>query len=138
MVQAEAASTPLQYRSVILSQRIPLDVCGAGTLAPTVTNLGATYIQERQALLRAAIIPNADSSIAFFDWGTSTSYGSTTPSRNAGDGYRSASLGETLTGLTCNTTYHFRGVPTKALRRFLVVRLSSAFRRQMPPQPRIQ
>jgi len=108
MVQAEAASTPNLYRNVIMSQRIPLDICGAGTLTPTVTTFAASYIQEQQALLRAAIIPNAGSAIAFFEWGASASYGSTTPLRNAGDGYRSASLGETLTGLACNTTYYFR------------------------------
>src|SRR6185295_7825015 len=101
------ANTLRRYRSVILSQRIPLDICGAGTLPPTVTNTAAPYIQEHQALLRASVVPNGGSSIVFFEWGTSTSYGSTTPLRNAGDGYRSVRLGETITGLACDTTYHY-------------------------------
>lgn len=114
MTQTEAASTPLQYRSVIMSQRIPLDICGAGTAPPTVTAIAASYIQERQALLRASIVPNADASVIFFEWGTTTGYGSQTPLRNGGDGYRSVSLGEVLTGLACNTTYHYRAVASNA------------------------
>lgn len=109
MVQAESAATPGRYRSVILSQYIPLDICGGGTLPPAVTTAAATYIQDRQALARASVTPNAGSSIAYIEWGTSPSFGSVTPVRNAGDGYRSASLAETLTGLACNTTYYFRG-----------------------------
>lgn len=115
MVQAEAASTPLQYRSVILAQRVPLDICGAGTMPPTVTTVAATYIQEQQTLLRASIVPNSDTSTAFFEWGTNTNYGSTTPMRNSGNGYRSASLGETLTGLACGTTYYFRARAANAM-----------------------
>jgi hypothetical protein len=116
MVQREAAATPLQYRSVILAQRIPLDVCGGGTLPPAVTTAAATYVQERQALLRASVTPNTgSSSTAYFEWGTSPSFGSTTPLRNTGDGYRSASLGETLTGLACNTTYYFRVTAANAV-----------------------
>lgn len=110
MVQAESDSTPLQYRSLIMAQRIPLDICGGGTLPPVVNTVAATYIQEQQALLRASIVPNADSSISYFEWGTSPSFGSTTPMRNAGDGYRNVGLGETLTGLACNTTYYFRAL----------------------------
>jgi hypothetical protein len=110
MVQAEAAATPLKYRSVIMSQRIPLEICGASVLPPAVTTVAATYIQERQALLRASIIPNAAAANTFFEWGTTTSYGSMTPLRSAGEGYRSASLGEALTGLACATTYHYRAI----------------------------
>jgi hypothetical protein len=80
-----------------------------------VTTVAATYVQERQALLRASVVPNADSSTAYFEWGTSPSFGSTTPPRSAGDGYRSVSLGETLTGLACNTTYYFRVTAANAV-----------------------
>lgn len=114
MVQAEATSTPRQYRSIIMAQHVPLDVCGGGTLPPAVTTTTAPYIQEGQALLHATIVPNADSSTAFFEWGTTTSYGSTTPVRNTGSGYRSMSLGEVATGLACGTTYHFRAVAVNA------------------------
>lgn len=114
MTQAEAAAVSGRYRSIIMSQRIPLDLCGAGTAPPTVTAITASYIQERQALLRASIVPNADASVVFFEWGTTTGYGSQTPVRNAGDGYRSVSLGEVLTSLACNTTYHYRAVASNA------------------------
>jgi len=79
-----------------------------------VTAIAASYIQERQALLRASIVSNADAAVVFFEWGTTTGYGSQTPLRNGGDGYRSVSLGEVLTGLACNTTYHYRAVASNA------------------------
>ncbi len=112
MVQAESSATPGRYRSLMFAQRIPVDICGAGTLPPSVSALPAAYVQEQQALLRASVIPNASSSFVYLDWGTSTSYGLTTPTRSSGEGYRSVNLGETVTGLTCGTTYHFRGRAT--------------------------
>lgn len=114
MVQAESATTPRQYHSIIMAQHIPLDVCGGGTLPPAVPTTTAPYIQEQQALLHATIVPTADASTAFFEWGTTASYGSTTPVRNTGGGYRSVSLGEVITGLSCGTTYHFRAVAVTA------------------------
>lgn len=97
-----------------MSQRVPLDICGVGALLPAVTTTTSPYIQEQQALLHATIVPNADSSTVFFEWGTTAGYGSKTPVRNMGSGYRSVSLGEVLTGLTCGTTYHFRAVAFNA------------------------
>ena len=75
--------------------------------APSVTTNEATKIKPRRATLNGSLtsLGTASSVAVSFDWGLTTAYGSTTKPRtmtSTGD-FRA-----TITGLTPDTTYHFR------------------------------
>jgi len=115
VVQAESATTAGKFREAYPAPKlIPLDVCGTSNVRPGVGSTSASYVREDQALLKVSISPNSSNTSAFFEWGTSTAYGSVTPSRAMGSGYGFITLGQVLTGLSCGTTYHFRGVAINA------------------------
>jgi hypothetical protein len=115
VVQAESTTAPDKLREAYpVATFIPIDVCGAGTALPTVGGASALYIRADQAFVRASIIANGSDTTARFEWGTSIAYGSQTPSRATGKGYGFVTRGEVLTGLSCNTTYHFRVIASNS------------------------
>ncbi|MFN3988178.1 MAG: IPTL-CTERM sorting domain-containing protein [Rhodocyclaceae bacterium] len=88
---------------------------GASTLfayaaAPTATTNAASAISANAATLNATVNDNGAATSVSFDWGTSISYGnsaSATPATvNAGAG--STAVTGSLSGLACNTVYHYR------------------------------
>ena len=77
--------------------------------APTATTGSAGSVTTSSATLNGTVNPNGASTAVTFEYGTTTSYGSTataTPSPLTGTTEQSASAG--LTGLAAETTYHFR------------------------------
>jgi len=58
--------------------------------------------------------PDGSATSWYFEWGTSTAYGSKTPLRVAGSGTSDVAVSELLTGLTPATTYHYRLVGDNA------------------------
>jgi hypothetical protein len=74
--------------------------------APLVTTLAASSIMATSAQMNGTVNPNGATSEAVFQYGTTTSYGnSTQPQFNI---ISSTSISCTLSGLTPNTTYHYR------------------------------
>lgn len=77
-----------------------------GTI-PTLTTTAATSITQTGATVNGSLtnLGGASSVTTNFDYGTTTTYGSTTPvvTKTA-----TGPLTATLTGLTCNTLYHYR------------------------------
>jgi hypothetical protein len=115
VVQAESATAPGKFRETYpVATLIPIDVCGAGTVPPSVGGPSASYIRADQAFVRASVTANGSDTTARVEWGTSTAYGLQTPSRVIGNGYGFVTLGEILAGLSCGTTYHFRVVASNA------------------------
>ncbi len=79
--------------------------------APAVTTGSATSVTSNSATLNGTVNPNGASTTAYFQYGTTTSYGSTTASQSMGSGTTAVSIpGGSISGLTCNTTYHYRAV----------------------------
>lgn len=78
--------------------------------APTVVTNAATNVAQTTATLNGSVNPEGVNTQVFFDWGTTTSYGNTVAATPASltAGYNSSSVSAGLTGLTPNTTYHFR------------------------------
>jgi hypothetical protein len=76
--------------------------------APTVVTSAATSVTSTSATLNGTVNPNGRQTTWFFDYGTSTSYGSTTPSQNAGSGTSTVPVSITVTGLQPGQAYHFR------------------------------
>ncbi len=81
--------------------------------APDVTTDLATSVSTTEATLQGTINPQGPDIFSNFEWGTDTSYGNSTGFNLIGSGTDPLpAFPETLTGLTPNTTYHFRVVGT--------------------------
>ena len=81
---------------------------------PDVVTGWATEISGNSAKLNGTVNPNGASTTYYFEYGTTTSYGSTTTSTNAGAGTNDVSVNTSLSGLTTNTTYHYRLVASNS------------------------
>ena len=57
---------------------------------------------------RGSVNPNGRSTTWYFEYGTTTSYGSRTPSTSAGSGTSALGVFATLSNLSAGVTYHFR------------------------------
>ncbi|HEX4930151.1 MAG TPA: hypothetical protein VFV62_05515, partial [Gaiellaceae bacterium] len=84
------------------------------TTAPAVVTGSATSIGVTSAKLNGAVTPNGQATTWYFEYGTSTSYGSKTAARSAGSGTRAVNVSSSLTRLRTTTTYHYRLVATNS------------------------
>jgi hypothetical protein len=81
---------------------------------PAVTTRTASSVGSTTATLNGSVNPNGQATSYFFEYGTSTSYGSKTTVRSAGSGAQATNVSEAITGLTAGATYHFRLDATSA------------------------
>ncbi len=79
------------------------------TIRTPAGNVGAT-----SATLHGEVNPNGSATTVYFQYGTSASYGQTTPAIDIGSGSSPVSFSAQLIGLLPNTTYHYRLVTGKA------------------------
>ncbi len=85
-------------------------------LPPTVTTSAATALTSSGATLNGTVSSNGTSTTVTFNYGLTTGYGSTvtaTQSPLAGTAVNAA-VSYSLTGLLCNTTYHFQASGTNS------------------------
>jgi hypothetical protein len=78
--------------------------------APSVATGSASAIATQSATLNGTVIPNGLSTSGYFQYGTTTSYGSVTATQALGAGSSAVALSGTLSGLNAGTVYHFRAV----------------------------
>jgi hypothetical protein len=83
--------------------------------APDAATLTATNISYDSALLRGKANANGLAAMAFFQYGTTTNYGSNTSPQNLGSGTQPQSVSTSITGLTVGVTYSFRLAVSNAL-----------------------
>jgi len=83
-------------------------------MPPTATTGSATSVSSTSATLNGTVNPNGASTTYYFQYGTSTSYGSSTTSTSAASGTSDLSVDASISGLSSNTTYHFRLVSTNS------------------------
>lgn len=83
-------------------------------LSPSVSTSSATSIAETGATLDGLVNPNSLATKAYFEYGTTTSYGSKTSEASVGSGSTTVELSQGISGLTANTLYHYRIVATNA------------------------
>jgi hypothetical protein len=81
---------------------------------PTVTTKSASSVRDSTATLSGTVDPNGQTTTAFFEYGTSTSYGTKTAAKNAGSGTSTSTVSLPVRGLAAGTTYHFRIVASNA------------------------
>ena len=79
----------------------------AGT-PPVVSASAATAITPSGAQLNGTVNPSGLATTYHFDYGTTTSYGTSTASVTAGAGTGSSAVSTVLSGLTPATLYHYR------------------------------
>jgi hypothetical protein len=82
--------------------------------APVVETAEATSVSYASTGLNGAVDPNGEETVYQFEYGPTTSYGLTLPApyAAAGSGTSTVAVGQTLTGLSSATTYHYRLVAT--------------------------
>ncbi len=78
----------------------------------------ATGLSTGSATLNAYIDPQGADTSFHFEYGTTTGYGSSTPTGDAGSGNAPALESASVSGLAANTTYHYRTVVSNSLGSF--------------------
>jgi hypothetical protein len=76
--------------------------------APGVSTSGASSVTQSAATVSGTVNPDGWSTSYYFQYGTSTSYGSATASQVAGSGTTVLNVSASLSGLSAGTTYHYR------------------------------
>jgi hypothetical protein len=92
------------FLSAVIAQATP----APAVAPPTVTTGAANTITTGSAVVNGTVNPNGDATTYHFEYGTGTGYGLTTPDQNLAAGSAAVSVKATISGLTDNTTYHFR------------------------------
>ena len=82
--------------------------------APSVSTGAATSIAPTTAKLNGTVTPNGLSTNWYFEYGTSTSYGTRTATKSAGSGGSAQSESASLTNLKVATVYHYRLVASNS------------------------
>lgn len=109
--------TVSEYSSWAAQEVLPAASCGGGGgTAPAVTTSAASGITASGATLNGSVNPEGASTTYKFDYGTTTSYGSSAPATpgSAGSGTSAVSESQAVSGLTASTTYHYRIEATNA------------------------
>ncbi len=85
-------------------------------IPPSATTGMSTHVTTGSATLNGDVNPNGLSTTYYFEWGATTSYGNTVPSRpaSAGSGTVSIHVSVDITGLSPDTLYHYRLVATSS------------------------
>jgi trimeric autotransporter adhesin len=91
-------------------------VGGTAPAAPTAATTAASGVSEIGATLNGTVSANGSATTVSFAYGATTAYGGTSaatqsPLASTASG---AAVSATLTGLTCDSTYHFRVTATNA------------------------
>jgi hypothetical protein len=82
--------------------------------APVAVTGAVTTFSDTSATVTGTVNPNGQATTWHFDYGTTASYGSTTPATSAGSGTTGTGVSATITGLVPGTTYHYRLAATNA------------------------
>lgn len=82
----------------------------AAAAAPIAVTGDATGVGPTSATLQGGVNPEGEATTWYVEYGTETEYGLTTPVQDAGAGTEPVDVAATVSGLTANTTYHFRVV----------------------------
>jgi streptogramin lyase len=87
---------------------------GRLTVAPGAVTSPPLATSGTDATLAAAVTPNSQATTYSFEWGPTTTYGSTTTITSAGSGVAAQPVSAAITGLSSGATYHYRVVASNA------------------------
>jgi hypothetical protein len=80
--------------------------------APTATTGPASNVASTSATVSGSVNSGKEQTTYHFEYGTTTSYGTSTPDKSVGKGNKSTNVSADLTALAPSTTYHYRLVAT--------------------------
>src|SRR6267378_3392877 len=83
-------------------------------VAPTVATKSASSVRDSTATVSGTVNPNGQATTAYFEYGTSASYGAKTAAKNVGSGRTASTVSMPVSGLAAGATYHFRIVASNA------------------------
>lgn len=83
-------------------------ICTPDVVPPDAVTTDPSGVSASEATINGFANPNGLQTEAFFEWGTDTSYGNITPAQDIGNGTDPVTVFALLTGLSPNTTYHYR------------------------------
>ncbi|MBV9818708.1 MAG: beta-propeller fold lactonase family protein [Solirubrobacterales bacterium] len=86
---------------------------GAGPAAPAVAT-GSATASRTAATVTGTVDPNGAATTYHFDYGTTSGYGHSTSNQSAGAGSSAVAVTAAITGLSADTTYHYRLVAVNA------------------------
>jgi len=86
----------------------------ATSSSPAVETGNAASITPTTATLQGSVTPNGLSTTWWFEYGTTTGYGSRTGSHSAGSGTQATSVSDGIKSLRVGTTYHYRLVASNS------------------------
>jgi hypothetical protein len=81
---------------------------------PTASTSATTGISQTGGTLNGTVNPRGGATTYHFEYGTNTSYGTSTTTGNLGADFANHTVTATLTGLSAGTQYHFKLVATNA------------------------
>ena len=82
---------------------------------PGATTQAASGLSATAATLNGSVLPNGQQTSYSFQYGTTTSYGSSTPTSAAGSGTSAIPVSAAVSGLQAGQTYHYRLVATSSV-----------------------
>jgi hypothetical protein len=89
-------------------------VIAIAAVAPVVVTGPVTGLTQNSVTLTGTVDPEGEATTYHFEYGTTDAYGLQTPQQSAGGGSDPVPVQAAVTGLTGNTTYHYRLVATDA------------------------
>ena len=98
----------LFFRVSVFSVLCFMTSLGARAAVPSVTTTDPTGITTNSATLNGTVHPNGLATAAYFEWGTTTNYGSVTALQLIGAGSGAVLLQANLGSLLTDTNYHYR------------------------------
>jgi hypothetical protein len=93
---------------VALALALAVPAVAAAATKPDVSTLGAAKVTITTATLTGKINPHGALTTFYFQYGTTTAYGSRTPSAGVGAGNAAVGATADIAGLGPNTRYHYR------------------------------
>src|SRR6266852_3133675 len=109
MLTGLTPGTSDHYRVVATSTASPgqgSDVLLTTSAAPQVVTGAASSVTTTSATLNGTVNPSSRATSWHFEYGTSTSYGTSTAAKDAGSGTSPVAVAAPITGLTSGRTYH--------------------------------
>jgi hypothetical protein len=97
---------PAVLAALALTLAVP--ATAAAATKPAVTTLGASQVTITTATLTGQVNPHGAATTFYFQYGTTTAYGSRTPSAAVGSGNALVGATAPISGLGPHTKYHYR------------------------------
>src|SRR4051812_43819168 len=99
---------------VVLAMLLLIAAAAPAAGPPAASTGAATGVGQTTATVTGTVDPQGMATTYHFEYGTSSSYGLQSGEQDAGSGTGAADVQAALTGLTSDTTYHYRVVATNA------------------------